>query len=212
MQARNRGAAVLLVCEDLDEILELADRILVISEGKIVHETPSRTPTAVIGQHMAGHYGRPARVSAGADARFNSGKRRRRRFCTPTRGPMPTIAAQPYDYTSTAIGCARDHRHAARLHRAGRLRRGAGQRRLAAAARHRPAVARLLDAFRQPRPAGRAHQGVPPSRPVRLSAGQAPPRQAGMRIGDAGPDGPHPDRRRTGQRLRGRIAPRPARS
>ena len=40
MQARNRGAAVLLVSEDLDEILELADRILVISGGKIVHETP----------------------------------------------------------------------------------------------------------------------------------------------------------------------------
>ena len=40
MQARNRGAAVLLVSEDLDEILELADRVLVISDGKIVYETP----------------------------------------------------------------------------------------------------------------------------------------------------------------------------
>lgn len=56
MEARNRGAAVLLVSEDLDEILELADRILVISTGRIVFET--RTEEAnrqVIGSHMAGH-------------------------------------------------------------------------------------------------------------------------------------------------------------
>ena len=56
MQARNRGAAVLLVSEDLDEILELADRILVISDGKIVYETPSKEADRhVIGHHMAGH-------------------------------------------------------------------------------------------------------------------------------------------------------------
>jgi simple sugar transport system ATP-binding protein len=39
MAARNRGAAVLLVSEDLDELLELSDRILVMSEGRIVYET-----------------------------------------------------------------------------------------------------------------------------------------------------------------------------
>lgn len=56
MQARNRGAAVLLVSEDLDEILELADRILVISGGKIVHETTSQNADRhVIGKYMAGH-------------------------------------------------------------------------------------------------------------------------------------------------------------
>ncbi len=56
MQARNRGAAVLLVSEDLDEILELADRILVISDGKIVHETTTEeADRQVIGRHMAGH-------------------------------------------------------------------------------------------------------------------------------------------------------------
>lgn len=38
MAARNRGAAVLLVSEDLDELLDLADRIVVMSEGRIVHE------------------------------------------------------------------------------------------------------------------------------------------------------------------------------
>src|SRR5581483_5572403 len=33
---RNRGAAVLLVSEDLDELLELADRIVVIFNGRFV--------------------------------------------------------------------------------------------------------------------------------------------------------------------------------
>jgi ABC-type uncharacterized transport system ATPase subunit len=56
MQARNRGAAVLLVSEDLDEILELADRILVISGGRIVHQTTSKeADRQVIGKYMAGH-------------------------------------------------------------------------------------------------------------------------------------------------------------
>ena len=56
MQARNRGAAVLLISEDLDEVLELADRILVISAGKIVHETSNEhADRSVIGHHMAGH-------------------------------------------------------------------------------------------------------------------------------------------------------------
>jgi simple sugar transport system ATP-binding protein len=56
MQARNRGTAVLLVSEDLDEILELADRILVISGGRIVYETTCNdADRQVIGHHMAGH-------------------------------------------------------------------------------------------------------------------------------------------------------------
>ena len=41
---------------DLDEIFSLADRILVVSEGKIVHETTAAAAdVAVIGRHMAGH-------------------------------------------------------------------------------------------------------------------------------------------------------------
>ena len=56
MDARNRGSAVLLISADLDEIFALADRILVISEGKIAHETPVATADiSVIGRHMAGH-------------------------------------------------------------------------------------------------------------------------------------------------------------
>jgi simple sugar transport system ATP-binding protein len=56
MAARNRGAAVLLVSEDLDEILELSDRLVVMSNGRAVHETtPSQADLSVIGQFMAGH-------------------------------------------------------------------------------------------------------------------------------------------------------------
>ena len=54
--ARNRGAAVLLVSEDLDEIFELADRILVMFEGRIVHDTPgAAAEIGAIGRAMAGH-------------------------------------------------------------------------------------------------------------------------------------------------------------
>jgi general nucleoside transport system ATP-binding protein len=50
--ARNRGAGVLLISEDLDELLELADRVLVMFEGRIVHE--ARREEADI--HILGHY------------------------------------------------------------------------------------------------------------------------------------------------------------
>jgi simple sugar transport system ATP-binding protein len=56
MEQRNRGAAVLLVSEDLDEVLELADRVAVMSEGRINYVSPvSETNRHTIGQHMAGH-------------------------------------------------------------------------------------------------------------------------------------------------------------
>ncbi|MCW6035450.1 ABC transporter ATP-binding protein [Spirulina subsalsa FACHB-351] len=54
--ARNRGVGVLLVSEDLDELLSLGDRILVISEGRLVYESPiSEADLLQIGQAMAGH-------------------------------------------------------------------------------------------------------------------------------------------------------------
>jgi len=54
--ARNRGAAVLLVSEDLDEIFELADRIVVMFDGTIRYETPTESADRmVVGRHMAGH-------------------------------------------------------------------------------------------------------------------------------------------------------------
>lgn len=56
VEARNRGVAVLLVSEDLDELLKLADRILVISDGKFVYESAIETADfATIGRSMAGH-------------------------------------------------------------------------------------------------------------------------------------------------------------
>ncbi|NHT77057.1 ABC transporter ATP-binding protein [Rhizobiaceae bacterium CRRU44] len=57
MKARNAGTAVLLLSEDLDELLELSDRILVISEGRLVYETAARgADIGIIGAHMAGHH------------------------------------------------------------------------------------------------------------------------------------------------------------
>jgi simple sugar transport system ATP-binding protein len=57
MKARNAGAAVLLMSEDLDELLELSDRILVMSDGALVYETPiAQASVQTIGEHMAGHH------------------------------------------------------------------------------------------------------------------------------------------------------------
>jgi len=55
--ARNSGTAVLLVSEDLDEIIALSDRILVMFEGRVVYECAggAKADTTVIGRHMAGH-------------------------------------------------------------------------------------------------------------------------------------------------------------
>ncbi|MEO8009460.1 MAG: ATP-binding cassette domain-containing protein, partial [Betaproteobacteria bacterium] len=56
MQVRNRGAAILLVSEDLDELFELADTILVMFSGKIVYETArASADLATVGRYMAGH-------------------------------------------------------------------------------------------------------------------------------------------------------------
>lgn len=56
MAARNRGSAVLLISEDLDEVMALADRIMVMFEGRIVFETQGGTlaDPMEIGAHMAG--------------------------------------------------------------------------------------------------------------------------------------------------------------
>jgi simple sugar transport system ATP-binding protein len=55
VQAREGGAAVLIVSADLDEIFTLADRIVVISEGRVVHECiAADADRAAIGYHMGG--------------------------------------------------------------------------------------------------------------------------------------------------------------
>lgn len=52
LEARGRGAGILLISEDLDEILGLADRIIVIRDGNLT-EAPS-TDRELIGLMMAG--------------------------------------------------------------------------------------------------------------------------------------------------------------
>jgi general nucleoside transport system ATP-binding protein len=56
VEARNAGAAVLLIGEDLDELLELSDRLVVLFEGHIAYETPTAKAERVeVGHYMAGH-------------------------------------------------------------------------------------------------------------------------------------------------------------
>ena len=63
--ARDRGTAILLVSEDLDELMLLADRIVVMSEGRIVHDVPAaRADRHELGARMAGRAQPPLRSAA----------------------------------------------------------------------------------------------------------------------------------------------------
>ena len=53
--ARDAGAAVLLISEDLDEVLALADRVGVMSRGRIVAELPQPADRQAIGRAMVDH-------------------------------------------------------------------------------------------------------------------------------------------------------------
>jgi general nucleoside transport system ATP-binding protein len=56
IDSRNGGAAVLLVSSDLDELLEVSDRLCVMFDGRIVYETATaEADVTTIGKHMAGH-------------------------------------------------------------------------------------------------------------------------------------------------------------
>lgn len=55
LNARAQGTAVLLISEDLDEILELSDRVVVMSEGNTTFQCDVETADpSVIGHYMAG--------------------------------------------------------------------------------------------------------------------------------------------------------------
>jgi simple sugar transport system ATP-binding protein len=55
IEMRNRGGAILLVSEDLDELLRVADRILVMSAGEIAHESlRAELDLAAVGRFMGG--------------------------------------------------------------------------------------------------------------------------------------------------------------
>ncbi|MCI3944117.1 ABC transporter ATP-binding protein [Pseudomonas syringae] len=64
IDARNSGTAVLLLSEDLDELLSLADRIVVIHDGELVFETRAAAADRTeLGRHMAGAE-QPSQASA----------------------------------------------------------------------------------------------------------------------------------------------------
>jgi simple sugar transport system ATP-binding protein len=55
IELRDSGAAVLLVSAELEEVLSLADRVLVINEGKVVGEvSPQTVSREEIGLMMTG--------------------------------------------------------------------------------------------------------------------------------------------------------------
>ncbi len=56
LDLRARGTAILLISEELDELLALSDRILVMYEGRIAasFDTPSGADVQAIGLHMTG--------------------------------------------------------------------------------------------------------------------------------------------------------------
>lgn len=55
LEARDRGAAVLLISEDLDEVLDLSDRIGVLNRGRIVGEFARPADRHAVGRLMVGH-------------------------------------------------------------------------------------------------------------------------------------------------------------
>jgi simple sugar transport system ATP-binding protein len=62
--ARDNGAGVLLISEDLDEVMQLSDHIAVIYEGQIVGSMPAhRADRETIGLMMAGGHRAPAQVA-----------------------------------------------------------------------------------------------------------------------------------------------------
>jgi general nucleoside transport system ATP-binding protein len=56
LEARNRGVAILLLSEDLDELVALSDRLMVMAAGKIVYSAPiNEIDRRLVGEKMAGH-------------------------------------------------------------------------------------------------------------------------------------------------------------
>ena len=177
-QARNRGAAVLLISADLDEIFALADRIVVMSDGQAVHETPiASADLGVIGRHMAGHADGPKvrdsarmpRLASSAVYRvaLASVSTRSSRARPAGRFPVGAISGRGRD--SLAVGRRRRLRRAAAL-----LRYAARRRRPGAPAR--AARRHLRPQRRAARRARRLSGRLPRRQPARARATPSKPR------------------------------------
>jgi simple sugar transport system ATP-binding protein len=58
LAARDAGRAILLVSSELSEVMALSDRIFVMYEGQLVHETtPAHTDERTLGLYMTGRQG-----------------------------------------------------------------------------------------------------------------------------------------------------------
>ena len=103
IEERDEGRAILLVSLELDEILSLSDRILVIYEGEIVGEYP---PTATRrGARLAmigGGRGGGGRVSAGRAVRQPPAELRAEQ--TPSAWPSYQRAGGPVALITTVAG------------------------------------------------------------------------------------------------------------
>ncbi|MFO7171961.1 MAG: ABC transporter ATP-binding protein [Bacillota bacterium] len=65
LHLRNRGVAVLLISTDLDEVLQLSDRVLVLHRGEVVAQFPRGAATReTVGRAMAGSHEPLAEVSS----------------------------------------------------------------------------------------------------------------------------------------------------
>ena len=60
LDARDRGIAVLFVSEELDEILEMSDRVVVMYEGRINAEFDGKIDREAVGRAMGGVEAMPA--------------------------------------------------------------------------------------------------------------------------------------------------------
>jgi simple sugar transport system ATP-binding protein len=60
LDVRDKGAAILMISEDLEEVMALSDEILVMFEGEVIGRLkPDQADPEVIGLLMAGHKSAP---------------------------------------------------------------------------------------------------------------------------------------------------------
>ena len=69
IRLREAGCAVLVVSEELDELFEIADRLLVMAQGRLSPPVPTaKASVEMIGQWMSGLWGQQESALADAGA------------------------------------------------------------------------------------------------------------------------------------------------